>query len=87
MLVFPTLFELLKDDHKIAFNKNILKFPALGESLLESLNKNHFMTYLTLNDCMNICALCEINYSFTYSTINDLFLNYKIVDDQIVYTD
>ena len=28
MLVFPTLFQLLKDDHKIAFNKNISKFPA-----------------------------------------------------------
>ena len=84
---FPTLFELLKDEYKILFHKNIKNYPSLGDSLLDSLNTNHFMGNLTLNDCMNICALCNVSYSFSYSTINELFIQYKIVDDKITYNE
>ena len=81
---YPTLFELLKKEPLEIYNVQKQKYPAIAENFLKSLSDKYFVGQLTLNDCTNICACCNISYLFTYSTIHDLFHTYNIVDDKAV---
>jgi len=81
---YPTLFELLKSDPLSIYNVQKEKYPAIAEKLYDALSNNHFVGQLTLNDCTNICSMCNVSYLFNYSTIHDLFHTYNIVDDKAV---
>jgi hypothetical protein len=81
---YPTLFELLKSEPYKIYTAQKEKYPAIAENFFNSLNDKQFVGQLTLNDCTNICSLCNVSYLFTYSTIHDLFQTYKIKDGKAV---
>jgi hypothetical protein len=81
---YPTLFELLRQEPLEIYNAQKLKYPAIAENFYNALSDKYFVGQLTLNDCTNICACCNVSYLFTYSTIHDLFHTYTIVDNKAV---
>lgn len=83
-MYYPTLFELLRPEPLSIYNERKLEYPSLAETLLQSLTTKNFVGQLTLNDCSNICACCDVSYLFNYSTIHDLFYTYKVVDGKAV---
>ena len=81
---YPTLFELLRQEPLEIYNVKKQKYPAIAENFVKALSHKYFVGQLSLNDCTNICACCDVSYLFTYSTIHDLFHTYTIVDDKAV---
>jgi hypothetical protein len=81
---YPTLFELLRQENLETYNVQKEKYPAIAEIFYNSLTEKNFVGQLTLNDCTNICSMCDVSFLFTYSTIHDLFHTYKIVNDEAV---
>lgn len=81
---YPTLFELLKPENLAKYEKAKLQYPSIAETLFSSLTTKNFVGQLTLNDCTNICACCDVSYLFNYSSIHDCFYTYKIIDGKAV---
>jgi hypothetical protein len=83
-MYYPTLFELLKPKQLANYYEAKLEYPSIAENLFNALTTKNFVGQLSLNDCTNICACCDVSYLFNYSTIHDCFYTYKIIDGKAV---